>query len=112
MRTNLISHVAAYVAIVSMLALPSFSASIYAMPMQGTVIARSDADTHAKSDTENPTNSSALAKNTVSKPETATPAPTAGKDQKTQDKKTIGRCWKRLMKMVREVNHAHQKRQQ
>ncbi|GAB3503391.1 hypothetical protein GCM10027341_32430 [Spirosoma knui] len=51
--------------------------------------------------TRNPT----LARNTtkveaIAKPETAKPAV-------EQDKKAIGRYWKRLMNMVREINHAH-----
>ncbi|MFD2572621.1 hypothetical protein ACFSUS_18420 [Spirosoma soli] len=41
----------------------------------------------------------------AAKTETAKPQP-----QATHDKKAIGRCWKRLMNMVREVNHAQRSR--
>ncbi|GAB3705314.1 hypothetical protein GCM10027592_37650 [Spirosoma flavus] len=46
-----------------------------------------------------------LARNTTSKAETAT------KDQQKHDKKTISRCWKRIITAIREVNHAHRNNQ-
>lgn len=56
-----------------------------------------------------------LVRNTSNKEsETAakTDAPVApANDKKVQDKKTISRCWQRLMNMVREVNHAHRNKQ-
>ena len=46
-----------------------------------------------------------LAKNTSAK--AASTAPATTKTKSPEERKTIGRCWKRLMTMVREVNHAH-----
>ncbi|GAB3555489.1 hypothetical protein [Spirosoma fluminis] len=54
--------------------------------------------------TRNPT----LARNSTKVEATAKPE--AAKPAVEQDKKAIGRCWKRLMNMVREVNHAHRNR--
>ncbi len=63
-----------------------------------------------KTETNSPTKNSVLVRNTTAKTEpgpktTTTTAPA----QKSEDKKTIGRCWQRLMNMVREANHVHRK---
>ncbi|WP_420146509.1 hypothetical protein [Spirosoma sp.] len=84
------------------------STIMVAMPMQGGLSTTSKTvketamSTKAESGafSKNPV----VARNTTAKPEVATIPPA---DQKDQDKKTIGRCWKRLMNMVREVSHAH-----
>ena len=47
--------------------------------------------------------SALLARNTPAKSEAAAAA-------KTHDKKAIGRCWSRIMTMVREINLAHRNR--
>ncbi|WP_461115601.1 hypothetical protein [Spirosoma jeollabukense] len=85
------------------------SSATTAMPLQNTVPTASKSGqevsvpskTAAGSLAKNP----ALARNTTAKPEPVVVATSA--TPKTQDKKTISRCWKRLMNMVREINHAH-----
>lgn len=47
-----------------------------------------------------------LARNTNSKT-ASTGTTTATKPLTLEEKKAVSRCWKRLMGMVREVNHAH-----
>ncbi|MBD2699065.1 hypothetical protein IC229_00335 [Spirosoma sp. BT702] len=42
---------------------------------------------------------------------TATKTETVTKDQQKHDKKTISRCWKRIITAIREVNHAHRNTQ-
>ncbi|WP_461149507.1 hypothetical protein [Spirosoma pulveris] len=51
-----------------------------------------------------PEKDAVLVRNASVKAEPAAPA-TAPK--KTEEKKTISRCWKRLMNMAREIRHAH-----
>lgn len=52
-------------------------------------------------------NVSAKPSETTAKTEKADAVAAPANDKKVQDKKTVGRCWQRLMNMVREVNHAH-----
>ncbi|SOD88767.1 hypothetical protein [Spirosoma fluviale] len=40
-------------------------------------------------------------------PNKAEPVAPATAPKKTEEKKTISRCWKRLMNMAREIRHAH-----
>ncbi|WP_460968578.1 hypothetical protein [Spirosoma migulaei] len=100
MRTLLMKKAAGYVATASLVVCPFVSSITIAMPLQTAFT------TTLVSPVKSPTKSAGdpvLARNTTTKPEaTATTAPT-----KVDDKKTIGRCWKRLMTMVREVRHAH-----
>ena len=58
-------------------------------------------------DNYKPVRAPILASNTIPKAAEPTAKPEAAKPQAEQDKKTIGRCWKRLMTMVREANQAH-----
>ncbi|WP_461044507.1 hypothetical protein [Spirosoma harenae] len=59
---------------------------------------------------DNPgSNNSVAAHNSTAKSDIS-PSAASTKSSKEQDKKAIGRCWKRLMTMVREVSHAHRKR--
>jgi hypothetical protein len=85
------------------------SSATMAMPLQNTVptASRSSQEVTVQSKTASGslTKSPALARNTTAKPEPVVTATST--TPKTQDKKTIGRCWKRLMNMVREINHAH-----
>ena len=78
-----------------------------AMPLQNTLPTTSKAAQETSIQTKTTPGSSAkntvLVRNTATKPEPV--ATTTVK--KADDKKTIGRCWKRLMNMVREINHAH-----
>lgn len=52
-------------------------------------------------------NTSAKSSGTTAKAEKADAVAAPENDKKVRDKKTVGRCWQRLMNMVREVNHAH-----
>lgn len=107
MRTYLISNVAAYSAILTLSTLALLPAPAYPRPTQGGVVVSTDVGTRTKSDAEKAVKAPVLARNTINKSENAPPTPTAETVQKTQDKKTISRCWKRLMNMARELNHAH-----
>lgn len=95
--------VAGYVATASLVACPFVTSVTVAMPSQVAFITTSTSSKEPLKADSNPV----LARNTTAKPET--PATTA--PAKEQDKKTIGRCWKRLMTMVREVSHAHKAKQ-
>ena len=113
MRTSWTKKVTGYVAIASLVIGPFVSPVSHARPLQGVLTAtpKSATESGVKAGAEpgKLTKNPVLARNTAVKPEpnsTAVPA----KEQKTHDKKTIGRCWKRLMNMVREVNHAHRKK--
>lgn len=98
------------------MAITSLAASLFvssvtlAMPTQGGLTASaksaSETDFRARADSDKLTRSSMSSRPAPEKPETAA----TGKSAKTEDKKTISRCWKRLMNMVREVNHAHKSR--
>ncbi|GAB4052047.1 hypothetical protein GCM10028810_52390 [Spirosoma litoris] len=93
---------AGYVATASLVACSFVTSVTVAMPSQ--VAFTTPSTTGKESVKETPV----LARNTTAKPET--PATTTA-TVKEQDKKTIGRCWKRLMTMVREVSHAHKAKQ-
>lgn len=56
-------------------------------------------------ETRKPTDNPVLARHATARPETT--SGTTQTETKREDKKTIGRCWNRLMNMVREVSHAH-----
>ncbi|MBD2751742.1 hypothetical protein [Spirosoma validum] len=79
-----------------------------AMPCQGTLstTAKSEKEPMLAAKTESSESKKApvLVRNAVAKSALAAPTATV---QKNQDKKTVGRCWQRLMTMVREVSHAH-----
>lgn len=96
MRTLLTKKaVACIVVTASLVSYPILSSVAIKMPAQSVVKATQSVETIRQSD--NPV----LARNTAKKTEsTATKSPA-----KVQDKKNIGRCWKRLMDMVREVRH-------
>jgi hypothetical protein len=66
----------------------------------------SETPSSAKTDAVKLNKTVVLAKNSNTKTASVAPATTA-KPQASAEKKTIGRCWKRLMTMVREVRHAH-----
>lgn len=82
------------------------SSATMAMPLQNTVptASKSSQEVTVPSKTTSAKNP-ALARNTTAKPESVVMATST--TPKTEDKKTISRCWKRLMNMVREINHAH-----
>ncbi|MCK8492411.1 hypothetical protein M0L20_11160 [Spirosoma sp. RP8] len=97
MRTNLTRKVTNCVAILSLVACPFVPSVVKAMPAQGGL--------RTVTETEKLAKTPVLARNTTAKTET-TPTTTTSKEPQ-HDKKTISRCWKRLMNMVREVNQAH-----
>ena len=70
---------------------------------------RSVSATQPYKQTGNTGNNQVLVRNTTDRTEPVT-APVAA--QKTQDKKAMGRCWKRLMQMIRDVNHAQSTKKQ
>jgi len=105
------NKVTAFVAIASLAACPFVSTVTCAMPLQGTPSSASktpaESDFRDRPESDKLTRNTTLARNTTTKTETI-PGTGSVKEQKTDDKKTIGRCWKRLMNMAREINHAHQ----
>lgn len=104
MCTLLMKKAAGYVAIASLVACPFLSSVAVTLQTQPVLagVSKAGADPVKKGETP------ALARNTASKPET-TSTESSPKEQKVQDKKAIGRCWKRLMNMARELRHAHHK---
>lgn len=107
MRTRLMKKTVGCVATVSLVVCPFVSSVTVAIPLQsgGAYHTTSTANSVSARSAKNPV----LARNTTASVE---PAPTTAttKGQKQEDKKTISRCWKRLMTMVREVHHAHAKK--
>ena len=84
------------------------TSSVEAVPNRVFSITQSkpEVDTHGtRLESVNPVKSPALARNTTPKP--TEPAKTETTKPQAQDKQTMSRCWKRLMNMVRELNHAH-----
>ena len=93
---------AGYVATASLIACPFVSSVAAPMPLQSAYPTTSTTNSESVKLAKN----HVLVRNTTA---STTPAPTAGtvKGPKQQDKKTIGRCWKRLMTMAREMRKAH-----
>ncbi|GAB3573200.1 hypothetical protein GCM10027578_33890 [Spirosoma luteolum] len=90
--------------IVTLLATPVRAGIDTQVPAAKNSVATSLAYKPAGSDNK----SALLARNTPAKSEATTAAPAAA--AKTHDKKAIGRCWSRIMTMVREINLAHRNR--
>ncbi|UFH54964.1 hypothetical protein [Spirosoma sp. KNUC1025] len=97
----------------SILTTSLFVSTTIAMPTQGSLPAASKTDkitaVQIKTEANSSSKTSVLARNTTTKTEAV--ATTVAPAKKTQDKKTISRCWKRLMNMAREVSHAHRSKQ-
>lgn len=91
---------AGYVATASLVACPFVSSITIAMPLQ---TAFTTTLTSPEKSSVKQTNDPVLVRNTTAKSE----APATTSPAKVQDKQTIGRCWKRLMNMAREIRHAH-----
>jgi hypothetical protein len=113
MRTNLIRKVTGCVAITVLVTSPLVTSLASSAPSQGGLIASAKATTETapfrdKAESEKMVKAPVLIRKAPAKTETAPTTTTTPKEQKTHDKKTIDRCWKRLMTMVREVSHAHQ----
>jgi hypothetical protein len=100
MRTLLMKKAAGYVATVSLVVCPFVSSITIAMPLQTAFT--TTLSSSAKSSTKS-LGDPVLARNSTPKSD----SPTTAAPAKVEDKKTIGRCWKRLMTMVREVRSAH-----
>lgn len=109
MRIDLKKTATGYFAIAFLLTCPLFSSETTAMPARNVAtipfIVGSAPVTTAQTRPVSLDKTPVLAKNSSK----AEPAVTAAvvKEQKTDDKKAIGRCWKRLMNMAREIRHAH-----
>lgn len=108
MRTNLIRNVNGYIAFVLVVTCPFLAAPAHAISTQNASPAASKpAVLISRPGTDKIAKSPVLVRNTPTKEETPPVDATAPKETKTHDKKTISRCWKRLMDMVREANHTH-----
>ncbi len=107
MRTLLMKKTAGYVATASLIVCPLLSSITVAMPSQsgGIYNTTSTANPVSVKSAKNPV----LARNTTA-PANPTPTVATVKVPKKEDKKTISRCWKRLMNMAREVHQAHTKK--
>jgi hypothetical protein len=79
-----------------------------AHPVQAVLMATAKPTVESTSVDGSVTTRSVLVRNTTAKadPRTSTTTTTSTASKNT-DKKTIGRCWSRLMNMVREVREAH-----
>ncbi|WP_460940357.1 hypothetical protein [Spirosoma humi] len=110
MRVNLRKTATGYLAIASLLTCPLILSEISAMPVRDAFTTISPLTTAPLIDTQTrPVNydkTPVLVRNSSAKPESAV-ATAVAKEKKAEDKKTIGRCWKRLMNMAREIRHAH-----
>ncbi|WP_157816055.1 hypothetical protein [Spirosoma pollinicola] len=110
MRINLIKTATGSLAIVSLLVCPLVSSKTTAMPSGSAFKTTSLLATEPLIRTQTrPTTldkTTVLAKNSSAKTETVTTT-TAPKEKKIEEKKTISRCWSRLMNMAREIRHAH-----
>ena len=84
------------------------STTMIAMPTQGGLPSTSkpvrETVMHTKAESGSLAKNTVLVRNTTPKTE---PGVATAPAQKNQEKKTISRCWKRLMNMAREVSHAH-----
>ncbi|WP_052731269.1 hypothetical protein [Spirosoma radiotolerans] len=109
MRINLRRTATGCFAIASLLTSPLISSEISAMPARDAFTITSSTKAPLIDTQARPVNlekTPVLVKNTPVKPEPAG-ATSAAKEKKVEDKKTIGRCWKRLMNMAREIRNAH-----
>ncbi|WP_018618034.1 hypothetical protein [Spirosoma luteum] len=98
MRTLLTKKAACLVVTASLVFYPILSSVALKMPTQSVVKTTQPAGPIKQN--ENP----AMARNTAKK--TESPVTESPAKEKVQDKKAIGRCWKRLMNTVREIRHA------
>lgn len=110
MRINLRKAATGYFAIALLLTYPLVSSETDAMPARNAstmsgIVAPAPV-TRAQTRPALLDKSPVLARNSSAKAEPAVTT-AAVKEQKTDDKKAIGRCWKRLMNMAREIRHAH-----
>ncbi|MBC3788517.1 hypothetical protein [Spirosoma utsteinense] len=86
----------------------SLNSAKAAGPDQSMPREKTSTDSPTKSETNKRAKSTVLVRNTSNK--TGTTASTAAvKTEAPAEKKTISRCWKRLMGMAREIRHAHTK---
>ena len=110
MRVDLIKTATGYVAIALLLTCSLVSSEIIAMPAwnasSSTLITAPAPVVHTQVRPASLEKVPVLAKNSPAKAEPAVTTAVV-KEKKADDKKTIGRCWKRLMNMAREIRHAH-----
>ena len=102
MRTLLMKKAAGYIATASLVASPFLSSAATTAPAQTVFTTIHTTSTRPVRQNEDP----ALARNTSVKTDISAVKSTT-KEQKVEDKKAIGRCWKRLMNMAREIRQAH-----
>ncbi|GAB2528652.1 hypothetical protein [Spirosoma aerophilum] len=112
MRTNLIKYKTGYLAITVLMACSLTSLETSAMASRYAYTIESPSGKSTVIDTQarpvNAEKTAVLVRNSPTKPE-PTAATTASKAKNVEEKKTISRCWKRLMNMAREIRHAHSK---
>ncbi|MFD2932726.1 hypothetical protein [Spirosoma flavum] len=112
MRTTLIKTATGCLAIVSLIACPFILSDTIAMSSRDAFSTTStfvkDPTSHAQARPVTFEKNHILARNSSAKVESVSTA-TAPKVNKEAEKKTISRCWKRLMNMAREIRHAHTK---
>ncbi len=110
MRTILFKTTTGYLAIASLIACPLLSSETMAMSSRN---AFTTTTTFAKEPTVrtqvhpiNVDKNPGVARTSSVKPESVATT-TDPKEKKIAEKKTISRCWSRLMNMAREIRHAH-----
>lgn len=105
-------------AIALLIAGPLVVSAATVMPAQGGLNNSSKPTNEAVPSTRSESaKSTVLVRNTTKAPERATAAnapekPVATTKEPKHDKKTISRCWKRLMDMAREANMTHRKKKE
>ncbi len=112
MRTILIKTTTGYLAIAALVACPFVSSETSAMSSRDAFTITSTlakgptvrTQVHPLNVDKNP----GVARISPVKTE-AVATTTAPKEKKIEEKKTISRCWKRLMNMAREIRYAHRK---
>ncbi|MCX6214173.1 hypothetical protein [Spirosoma sp.] len=108
MKTYLTTTKSGYLAILLVIACPFVSSQSEAMPSINAFTVVSTKANAPSIDTQ--TRPVKLEKDAVlvrNAPAKADPVAPAAASKKTEEKKTISRCWKRLMNMAREIRHAH-----
>lgn len=103
MRTRLMKQTTGGLVAVALVSCPYIVSVTVAGPLQTTLT--TTASTRLETN-KSGSNSPAFARHTTSKG-TETPVASPPKVAKKEDKKAIGRCWNRLMAMVREARQAH-----
>ena len=111
MRKSLLPTQAGILTVALLIACPLLNSPTDAMSVRQAVLKNPTTADHGTRQASQ-TKTAVLVRNTnhesATKPEKVESA-SAAKSQRPDDKKTVGRCWKRLMSNLREIRNAHKK---